>query len=39
MVAVTDSLVAFIAGLMVLPAIFSFNPNTNPAELSESSVL
>jgi NSS family neurotransmitter:Na+ symporter len=38
MVAVTDSLVAFIAGLMVLPAIFSFNPNTNPAELSESSV-
>lgn len=38
MVAVTDSLVAFIAGLMVLPAIFSFNPETNPAELSESSV-
>ncbi|MDE3272122.1 sodium-dependent transporter [Pseudoalteromonas sp. G4] len=38
MVAVTDSLVAFIAGLMVLPAIFSFNPNTNPAELSDSSV-
>ena len=38
MVAVTDSLVAFIAGLMVLPAIFSFNPATNPDELSESSV-
>ncbi|WP_462151292.1 sodium-dependent transporter [Pseudoalteromonas xiamenensis] len=38
MVAITDSLVAFIAGLMVLPAIFSFNPNTNPEELSDSSV-
>ncbi|MFC3034644.1 sodium-dependent transporter [Pseudoalteromonas fenneropenaei] len=38
MVAVTDSMVAFIAGLMVLPAIFSFNPNTNPDELSDSSV-
>ncbi|MBQ4849826.1 sodium-dependent transporter [Pseudoalteromonas sp. MMG012] len=38
MVALTDSLVAFIAGLMVLPAIFSFNPATNPDELSESSV-
>ncbi|MCF2857229.1 sodium-dependent transporter [Pseudoalteromonas sp. SMS1] len=38
MVAVTDSLVAFIAGLMVLPAIFSFNPNVNPEELSDSSV-
>ncbi|KZN68752.1 sodium-dependent transporter [Pseudoalteromonas luteoviolacea] len=38
MVAVTDSLVAFIAGLMVIPAIFSFNPNVNPEELSDSSV-
>jgi NSS family neurotransmitter:Na+ symporter len=38
MVAVTDSLVAFIAGLMVLPAIFSFNPATNTDELSDSSV-
>ncbi|MCF6435692.1 MULTISPECIES: sodium-dependent transporter [Pseudoalteromonas] len=38
MVAITDSLVAFIAGLMVLPAIFSFNPATNTDELSESSV-
>ena len=28
MVAVTDSLVAFIAGLMILPAIFSFNPES-----------
>ncbi|ATC94286.1 sodium-dependent transporter [Pseudoalteromonas tunicata] len=38
MVAVTDSLVAFIAGLMVLPAIFSFNPETDPTQLSDSSV-
>lgn len=38
MVALTDTLVAFIAGLMVLPAIFSFNPNTNAADLSDSSV-
>ncbi|WP_440055858.1 sodium-dependent transporter [Pseudoalteromonas sp. T1lg65] len=38
MVAIMDSLVAFIAGLMVLPAIFSFNPNTDPKELSDSSV-
>ena len=38
MVALTDTMVAFIAGLMVLPAIFSFNPNTNAADLSDSSV-
>ncbi|WP_024610091.1 MULTISPECIES: sodium-dependent transporter [unclassified Pseudoalteromonas] len=38
MVAITDSLVAFVAGLMVLPAIFSFDPNTDPASLSDSSV-
>ncbi|RUO27459.1 sodium-dependent transporter [Aliidiomarina sanyensis] len=38
MVLVTDTAVAFTAGLMVLPAIFAINPNTNPAELSESSV-
>ncbi|HCP96319.1 MAG TPA: sodium-dependent transporter, partial [Pseudoalteromonas sp.] len=38
MVAITDSLVAFVAGLMVLPAIFSFDPNTDPAKLSDSSV-
>ncbi|TMO43471.1 sodium-dependent transporter [Pseudoalteromonas ruthenica] len=38
MVAITDSLVAFTAGLMVLPAIFSFNPDTDPSQLSESSV-
>ena len=38
LVALTDTAVAFTAGLMILPAIFSFNPNTNPEELSESSV-
>jgi NSS family neurotransmitter:Na+ symporter len=38
LVAITDTSIAFIAGLMVLPAIFSFNPNVNPEELSSSSV-
>lgn len=38
LVAITDTAVAFTAGLMILPAIFSFNPETNPAELSESSI-
>lgn len=38
MVALADTGVAFTAGLMVLPAIFSFNPETNPADLSDSSV-
>lgn len=38
LVAITDSLVAFVAGLMILPAIFVFDPNTNPESLSESSV-
>ncbi|HNP64061.1 MAG TPA: sodium-dependent transporter [Woeseiaceae bacterium] len=38
LVALTDTLVAFAAGLMILPAIFSFNPNTEIADLSESSV-
>lgn len=38
LVAITDTAVAFIAGLMVLPAIFSFNPNIDPADLSDSSV-
>jgi NSS family neurotransmitter:Na+ symporter len=38
LVAITDTAVAFIAGLLVMPAIFSFNPNTNPSELSDSSV-
>ncbi len=38
LVAITDTSVAFIAGLMVLPAIFSFNPEIDPNELSSSSV-
>ena len=38
LVAITDTSVAFIAGLMILPAIFSFNPNINPSELSDSGV-
>ncbi|RUO22926.1 sodium-dependent transporter [Aliidiomarina minuta] len=38
LVAITDSIVAFVAGLMILPAIFVFDPNTNPQELSDSSV-
>jgi NSS family neurotransmitter:Na+ symporter len=38
LVAITDTSVAFIAGLMILPAVFSFNPNINPSELSDSSV-
>jgi NSS family neurotransmitter:Na+ symporter len=37
-VALTDTSVAFFAGLLILPAIFSFNPSVNTAELSESSV-
>ena len=38
LVAITDTAVAFIAGLMILPAVFSFNPEINPAELSDISV-
>ncbi|OUR74857.1 sodium-dependent transporter [Colwellia psychrerythraea] len=38
LVAITDTSVAFIAGLMILPAVFSFNPEVNPSELSDSSV-
>ncbi|MFW8592475.1 sodium-dependent transporter [Glaciecola sp. 2405UD65-10] len=38
LVALTDTAVAFTAGLMILPAIFSFNPNVDPNELSESSI-
>jgi len=38
LVAITDTAVAFTAGLMILPAVFSFNPDVNPAELSDSSV-
>lgn len=38
LVALTDTGVAFVAGLMILPAIFSFDPQINPEELSDSSV-
>lgn len=38
MVALADTGVAFCAGLMILPAIFSFNPDTDPSQLSDSSV-
>jgi NSS family neurotransmitter:Na+ symporter len=38
MVAILDTAVAFIAGLLILPAVFSFNPNINAADLSDSSV-
>lgn len=38
LVAITDTAVAFTAGLMILPAVYSFNPEVNPQELSDSSV-
>ena len=38
MVALLDTAVAFIAGLLILPAIFSFNPDINTNDLSDSSV-
>lgn len=38
LVAITDTGVAFTAGLMILPAIFSFDPAINPEDLSDSSV-
>lgn len=38
LVALTDTAVAFIAGLMTLPAIFAIYPDTNPETLSDSSV-
>jgi len=38
LVTVTDTSVAFLAGLLLLPAIFAFNPATNPEDLSSSSV-
>lgn len=38
LVAITDTAVAFTAGLMILPAIFSFDPAINPEDLSDSSV-
>ena len=38
MVALVDTSVAFFAGLLILPAIFVFNPAIDTAELSTSSV-
>jgi NSS family neurotransmitter:Na+ symporter len=38
MVALVDTSVAFFAGLLILPAIFVFNPEINTDELSTSSV-
>lgn len=38
LVAITDTAVAFTAGLMTLPAIFAIYPETNPESLSDSSV-
>lgn len=38
LIALTDTSVAFCAGLMILPAIFALEPNTNTSELSDSSV-
>lgn len=38
LVAVADTSVAFFAGLLILPAIFAFDPNTNTDDLSTSSV-
>ncbi|MEZ5492839.1 MAG: sodium-dependent transporter [Gammaproteobacteria bacterium] len=38
MVAVADTAIAFFAGMLILPAIFAFDPNTNPDDLSTSSV-
>ncbi|AWL10888.1 putative sodium-dependent transporter YocR [Saliniradius amylolyticus] len=38
LVALADTCVAFVAGLMLLPAVFSFNPDVNVSELSDSSV-
>ncbi|MCF7981899.1 MAG: sodium-dependent transporter, partial [Pseudomonadales bacterium] len=38
MVALADTGVAFLAGLLIIPAIFSFNPDTNTGELSDSSI-
>ena len=37
-IALTDTAVAFSAGLLIMPAIFAFNPDINTADLSESSV-
>ncbi|AMX01783.1 sodium-dependent transporter [Microbulbifer thermotolerans] len=36
-VAITDTLVAFTAGLLILPSIFHFDPQIDPTKLSDSS--
>ncbi|WP_323845374.1 sodium-dependent transporter [Microbulbifer magnicolonia] len=36
-VAITDTLVAFTAGLLILPSVFHFNPQIDTATLSDSS--
>ena len=38
LVALADTSIAFVAGLLILPAIFVFDPNTNTDDLSTSSV-
>jgi len=38
LVALADTGVAFIAGLLIMPAIFSFDPNVNTEELTDSTV-
>lgn len=38
LVALTDTSVAFFAGLMILPAIFALNPDTDTEQLSDSSI-
>ena len=38
MVAIADTGIAFFAGLLILPAIFAFDPNTNTEDLSTSSI-
>jgi NSS family neurotransmitter:Na+ symporter len=38
LIALTDTAVAFCAGLLVLPAIFALHPNTDTAQLTDSSV-
>lgn len=38
LVAITDSAIAFFAGLIILPAIFSFDPGIDASTLSESSI-
>ncbi len=38
LVAISDTSIAFFSGLLILPAIFSFNPNVSPDELSTSSI-